>query len=89
MRRFIHTKKGENLIRLGKSRDGVAELEQAIAIKPDYWPPYAALSDYYKAKGDSAKARELLDQGLVVAPDAKGLKMRVEGLEHTKEKNKR
>jgi tetratricopeptide (TPR) repeat protein len=84
----IHTKKGENLIRLGKNRDGVAELERAIAIKPDYWPPYAALSDYYKAKGDSAKARELLEQGLVVSPDAKGLKMRVEELEHTKEKNK-
>lgn len=76
----ILTKKGENLIRLGKTREGVEVLEQSIEIKPDYWPPYAALSDYYKEKGDAKRARELLERGVAVAPDAKGLTMRLKEL---------
>ena len=60
----IFTKKGENLIRLAKGPLGVIELERAIEAKPDYWPPYAALSDYYKSIGDRAKARDVLRRRL-------------------------
>ena len=72
----ILTKKGENLIRLGRTAQGVSELERAIRLKPDYWPPYAALSDHYKKQGDLTRAREWLDKALAVAPDAKGLQTR-------------
>ena len=73
----ILTKKGENLIRLGRGGTGVVELERAAELKPDYWPPYAFMSDYYKELGDAHKARELLEKGLENAPDAVGLKRRL------------
>ena len=84
----ILTKKGENLIRLGRGVEGVTELERAIEIKPDYWPPYADLSDYYERAGDVAKARELLKKGLSLAPDAKALTRRLVELDSAKEKKK-
>ena len=40
----IFTKKGENLLRLDKTTQGIAELQRAIEMKSDYWPP-RALSD--------------------------------------------
>jgi hypothetical protein len=76
----VLTKKGENLIRLGRYLSGVKELEQAIAVKEDYWPPYAALSDYYKKKGDLAEARQWLEKALVFAPDATALTRRLSEL---------
>ncbi len=53
----ILTKKGENLILLGQGPRGMVELERAIDVKADYWPPYAALADYYKGIGNFGKAR--------------------------------
>jgi tetratricopeptide (TPR) repeat protein len=82
----IHTKKGENLLRLGRTALGIAELERAIQLKPDYWPPYAAISDHYKKKGDEAKAREWLEKALAFAPDAKGLQTRMAELQGGKPK---
>jgi tetratricopeptide (TPR) repeat protein len=84
----ILTKKGENLISLGRQVEGVTELERAIAIKPDYWPPYADLSDYYESTGDVVKARELLEKALTFAPDAKALTRRLAELDSAKEKKK-
>src|SRR5215470_2693185 len=73
----LFTKKGENLIKLGRGVEGVTELERAIEIKPDYWPPYADLSDYYESTHNVAKAREVLEKGLSFAPDAKALTRRL------------
>lgn len=84
----ILTKKGENLIRLGRSVEGVTELERAIEIKQDYWPPYAALSDYYESTGDVAKARELVEKALTFAPDTKALTRRLAGMDSAKGKKK-
>ena len=84
----LFTKKGENLIRLGRGVEGVTELERAIELKRDYWPPYADLSDYYESKGDVAKAREVLKAGLSYAPDAKALTRRLAELDGAKEKRK-
>lgn len=72
----ILTKKGENLIRLDQGPQGVRELERAIALKPDYWPPYAAIGDYYRTLGDLEKAREWLENGLSISPDVKALQRR-------------
>jgi tetratricopeptide (TPR) repeat protein len=69
----IVTKKGEALVHLGRGPLAVLEFERAIELKTDYWPPYAHLSDYYKASGELRKARETLDAGLAKVPDAKAL----------------
>lgn len=82
----IYTRKGENQLRLGRSALGVQTLERAIALKPDYWPPYAKLSDYYKASGNAGKARETLEKGLAQIPDAKALNRRLAELKDVKAK---
>jgi len=77
----ILTRKGENLIKLRRAPEGVRALFQAIELKPDYWPPYAHISDYYKSFGEIAKARELLEEGLANAPNTK-LKQRLADLDN-------
>lgn len=84
----ILTKKGENLLRLGRAQAGITQLEQAITVKRDYWPPYAVLSDYYKSAGQIDRAREVLEKGLSLSPEAKGLKTRLAGLRSGTEKRK-
>lgn len=76
----ILTKKGENLLRLGKTAKAIPELLRAIELKPEYWPPYEVLSEHYRVAGDIAKAREMLEQGLSFSPDSKTLKRRLADL---------
>lgn len=73
----ILTKKGENLIRMGQAAPGLLALQQAIQLKPDYWPPYVQMSDYFKGVGDLKKARALLEEGLARTPDSKTLQQRL------------
>lgn len=80
----ILTRKGENLLRLGRVALGIGELRQAIEIKPDYWPPYSTLSDFYKDNGEPAKAREVLVEGLAAAPGTASLKRRLAELDAAK-----
>jgi len=80
----ILTKRGENLLRLGNGPQGVLDLSRAIELKPDHWPPYAALSDYYKALGDVASARQWAEKGLSAAPGIKALQRRLAELDKTK-----
>jgi hypothetical protein len=82
----ILTKRAENLARIGTSAVGVPDLERAISLKSDYWPAYAALSDHYKANADTAKAREVLEEGLAKSPDAVGLQRRLTELAGTPRK---
>ncbi len=85
----LHTKKGEVLVRLGKSLLAIAEFQRAIELKADYWPPYAAMSGIYKDTGDIAKAREWLEKGLAAAPDAKALARRLDELPPSKTSTRR
>src|SRR5262245_47319341 len=80
----ILTKRGENLLRLGNGPVGALDLNRAIELKPDHWPPYAALSDYYKSLGDVASAREWAKKGLSAAPGAKALQRRLAELDNPK-----
>lgn len=73
----ILTKRGENLLKLSRTAQGVADLQRAIEAKPDYWPPYATLSDHYKSIGDRAKARELLEKAVLLAPESKTIRRRL------------
>ncbi|MGE5522220.1 MAG: tetratricopeptide repeat protein [Rhodospirillaceae bacterium] len=85
----ILTRKGENLIRLGQGSFAVPELRRAMELKPDYWPPYAALSDYYKSAGQADQAREILEKGLAVMPGEKALKARLSSTAVPKHTSKR
>ena len=69
----ILTRKGENLLQLDRATDGVGALLRATQLKPDYWPPYAVLSDYFKKLNNIAAAQEWIKKGLVAAPDSKAL----------------
>src|SRR3954447_13539924 len=73
----VLTKRGENLLLLGNGPEGALDLTRAIELKPDHWPPYAALSDYYKALGDLRSAREWAEKGLSAAPGTKALQRRL------------
>ncbi len=84
----ILTKKGESLIRLGKGPQAAVQLERAIQLKQDYWPPYAAMGDYYRDVGDRKKAREWLEKGLAAAPGTRALTRRLEELESAKDQRK-
>ena len=77
----ILAKKADNLFQLNRAPVAIFQLERAIELKPDYWPPYAKLADYYKGVGQVQKAREILVVGLKAAPDAVGLKRRLSELE--------
>jgi tetratricopeptide (TPR) repeat protein len=79
----LHTKTGESQIALGRVALAVVQFERAIELKPDYWPPYAAMSDYYKASGNIKAAREYLERGLSATPEAKALIRRLTELDTT------
>ena len=51
----ILTKEGENLVRVGQGPVSLIEFERAAELKPDWSPPYARISDYYKSVGDKER----------------------------------
>ncbi len=85
----MYTRKGENLISLDRGAEGVGALQRAVDIKPDYWPAYAAMSDYYKGVGAYAKARDWLQKGLAESPDTKPLTRRLAALDAEQGKSTR
>ena len=78
------TKRGENKLRLGNGPQGLVDLSRALELKPDHWPPYAALSDYYRELGDLDSAREWAEKGLAAAPGTRALERRLSELKKTK-----
>lgn len=77
----ILTKKGEAMLRQGRAPLAMTQFERAIELKPDYWPPYAQMSDYYSHNGDAERARSILKQGLAQSPEAKALQRRLRELD--------
>ncbi|WP_298825154.1 hypothetical protein [uncultured Piscinibacter sp.] len=82
----VLSKKGENLIRLKREPLAILEFERAASLRPDYWPPFAHMGDYYASIGDRAKAREVLQRGLQGSPDAQALKRRINELDDAEAK---
>lgn len=76
----ILTRRGEALAGVRRGPQAVADFQQAIALKPDYWPAYAQLSDYYRAEGNLEAARQALEEGLRHASDARPLQRRLDEL---------
>ena len=83
----IYTKRGESLIRIGNAGQAVADFMRAIELKPDYWPPYVQLIDYYKQLGNLATAREWAEKGLVLVPNSRTLQERKAELDEAKTKS--
>jgi tetratricopeptide (TPR) repeat protein len=76
LRPEILTKKGESLAALRRP-EAVEPLYRALEAKPDYWPAYAALSDYFRDTGQTEQARQWLQKGLAAAPNATPLQRRM------------
>lgn len=86
LRPEILTKKGESLLLLDRPTEGAAALLRAIELKPDFWPPYAVLSDYFKKANNIAIARQWLEKGLAADPNARALRQRLDELGGTSSK---
>lgn len=82
----ILARRGENQLRLGNRPQGVQDLNRAIELKADHWPPYAALSDHYKSLGDLDAAREWAEKGLAAVPGTRALQRRLAELAKPKAK---
>ena len=52
----ILTKRGESFIAMGEGPKAIPDLQRAIEVKPDYWPAYVNLSDFYKGAETSPGA---------------------------------
>jgi tetratricopeptide (TPR) repeat protein len=70
----IYTRLGE--VQLLRSLPGQADeaFEQARRLKPDYWPAYSRWADVLIRAGQKSQARQLVEEGLRQAPDAKALR---------------
>jgi hypothetical protein len=58
-------------------------LHRAINLRPDYWPAYVALSDYFANLGSFEDAREWLRKGLEAAPQSQALARRLAELDRS------
>lgn len=76
LRPEILTKKGESLAALRRP-EAVEPLQLALQAKPDYWPAYAALSDYFRDIGQVEQARQWLEKGLAASPNTGALQSRL------------
>lgn len=71
----ILTWAGRTEVVLGQGKDAAKSFSRAITLKSDYWPPYYHFADLLKRNGQSAKAKEILIQGLQHSPNAKPLQL--------------
>ncbi len=61
--------------------EAIAVLRQGIEWLPDYAPFHITLGDYYKQESLPYKAREEYEQALILDPDNKSIKKRIESLQ--------
>jgi tetratricopeptide (TPR) repeat protein len=76
LRPELLTKRGSILLVFGKYAEAENNLKTAIKEQATYWPPYGYLSDVYLKQGRVDDARLILEKGLKIAPNAKGLRNR-------------
>jgi tetratricopeptide (TPR) repeat protein len=74
-------RKGMALRLLNRDSEAATEFTQAIRIKTDYTPAYAALVDLYVDLDDLEGARNILEQGLREAPESQILQNKKSELE--------
>jgi tetratricopeptide (TPR) repeat protein len=69
----VFTRRAQSQLLIGREREAIEDFKQAWSLKPDYWPAYAYLADYFIARKNYKSAREVLDLGLKEAPGSKAL----------------
>ena len=74
-------RQGQAQLHLGQAFAANESIERAISIKPDYWLPYAVVSDFYKGNGDTERALEWIRRGLKSAPSVQALQSRLAELD--------
>jgi tetratricopeptide (TPR) repeat protein len=77
LRPELLTKRGSIFLMLQRYTEAENDLKTAIKKQATYWPPYGYLSDVYLKQGRVDDARSILEKGLKIAPNAKGLKNRL------------
>lgn len=77
LRPELLTKRGSIFLMLKEYVQAEVNLKTAIKEQASYWPPYGYLSDLYFEQGKVLEARTILEKGLKIAPNAKGLKARL------------
>lgn len=65
----LYTRMGDYYLRMNRPIDAMPVFEQAIASKPDYWPPYVRMANLLARLGRSAQAVDLLQDGLKKMPE--------------------
>lgn len=66
---------------LGNTGAAIISLQQAIARKADYAPPYAELADIHLQLGQTDEARKVLESGLAEQPNSRLLQRRMNCLD--------
>lgn len=64
---------GRSEMLLGNAKGAARAFNQAIGIKPDYWPPYYHFAELLNRKGQRKEAIEVAKRGLSHSPRAKPL----------------
>lgn len=82
---LLSLERGKILLRLDQPVEAIMEFQKAIAVKPSYTPPYAALGDYYTESGQTDKAIDILEKGLKHSPKSRRLKRRLSKLKPAEE----
>lgn len=73
LRPELHLKRAQSLVLMKRGGEAVADFKKAIALKADYAPAYAYLSDYYKSSGEKNLALTTLEEGLTKVPSDRSL----------------
>ena len=89
LRPEILTHRAESLLKLGKDAEALRNLDEAIQVRPDYWPPYIVKGDYYVQNGNPAKAREVFEAAAVAAPESTTARSRLSELSAASSANAR
>ncbi len=77
----VNLRKGQTYRLLGQEAAAAREFGDAIRLKPDYSPAYAALVDFYLDMNELAEAERILATGLAHAPQSKILQQKKTELE--------
>lgn len=69
----IFTWIGRTEVLLGHGKNAGDAFAKAMALKPDYWPPYYHWGEFLKSQGKKNEALEIVRSGLSQVPSAKPL----------------
>lgn len=69
-RGYAHTALGNLALSLQEIDEAISHYNKAIAVEPIFVPAYVNLADVFRLKQNETQARDVLTQGLAIAPNA-------------------